>query len=64
MESFLADLADLRIAKKPRAVWLSLLGISWFWFFGAAFLTILPGYAQNTLGAHAHVVTLFFSHSR
>jgi 1-acyl-sn-glycerol-3-phosphate acyltransferase len=51
----------IRIAQKTRAVWLSLLGISWFWFFGAAFLTILPGYAQNTLGAHAHVVTLFLS---
>ena len=51
----------LRIARKTRAVWLSLLGISWFWFFGAAFLTILPGYAQNALGAHAHVVTLFLS---
>jgi 1-acyl-sn-glycerol-3-phosphate acyltransferase len=51
----------IRIAQRTRAVWLSLLGISWFWFFGAAFLTILPGYAQNTLGAHAHVVTLFLS---
>lgn len=51
----------LRIAHKTRAVWLSLLGISWFWFFGAAFLTVLPSYAQATLGAHAHVVTLFLS---
>jgi 1-acyl-sn-glycerol-3-phosphate acyltransferase len=58
---FTPTLQILRIAKKTRAVWLSLLGISWFWFFGAAFLTILPGYAQTTLGAHAHVVTLFLS---
>jgi len=61
-----AQLAHRRLelthfAQKTRAVWLSLLGISWFWFFGASFLTILPGYAQNTLGAHAHVVTLFLS---
>lgn len=58
---FTPTLQIIRIAQKTRSVWLSLLGISWFWFFGAAFLTILPGYAQNTLGAHAHVVTLFLS---
>jgi 1-acyl-sn-glycerol-3-phosphate acyltransferase len=51
----------LRITKKTRAVFLSVLGISWFWFFGAAFLTVLPGYARNTLHAHEHVVTLFLS---
>jgi 1-acyl-sn-glycerol-3-phosphate acyltransferase len=58
---FTPTLQILRIAQRTRSVWLSLLGISWFWFFGAAFLTILPGYAQNTLGTHAGVVTLFLS---
>lgn len=51
----------LRITKKTRAVFLSALGISWFWFFGAAFLTLLPTYARDTLGAHEHVVTFFLS---
>ena len=51
----------LRITKKTRAVFLSALGISWFWFFGAAFLTVLPTYARTTLGAHEHVVTFFLS---
>ncbi|HEX4355834.1 MAG TPA: MFS transporter, partial [Polyangiales bacterium] len=51
----------LRITKKTRAVFLSVLGISWFWFFGATFLTVLPTYAHTTLGAHEHVVTLFLS---
>jgi 1-acyl-sn-glycerol-3-phosphate acyltransferase len=54
-------LAILRITRKTRAVFLSVLGISWFWFFGAAFLTVLPSYARTTLGAHEHVVTLFLS---
>ena len=54
-------LSILRITKKTRAVFLSALGISWFWFFGAAFLTVLPTYARNTLGAHEHVVTFFLS---
>ena len=51
----------LRITHKTRAVFLSVLGISWFWFFGATFLTLLPTYARNTLGAHEHVVTFFLS---
>lgn len=51
----------LRITRGTRAVFLSVLGISWFWFFGAAFLTVLPGYARDTLHAHEHVVTLFLS---
>src|SRR5262249_50256147 len=51
----------LRITKKTRAVFLSALGISWFWFFGAAFLTVLPTYARATIGAHEHVVTFFLS---
>jgi 1-acyl-sn-glycerol-3-phosphate acyltransferase len=51
----------LRITHKTRAVFLSALGISWFWFFGAAFLTVLPSYARSTLGAHEHVVTFFLA---
>lgn len=30
---------NLKIAKANRTVFLSLLGISWLWFFGATFLT-------------------------
>jgi len=51
----------LRITKRTRAVFLSALGISWFWFFGAAFLTVLPTYARSTLGTHEHVVTFFLA---
>ncbi|HKP55760.1 MAG TPA: MFS transporter [Polyangiales bacterium] len=51
----------LRITGKTRAVFLSALGISWFWFFGASFLSVLPTYARVTLGAHEHVVTLFLA---
>lgn len=50
----------LRIVKRTRAVFLSVLGISWFWFFGAVLLSILPVYAHDTLHAEEKVVTLFF----
>jgi 1-acyl-sn-glycerol-3-phosphate acyltransferase len=49
----------LRIVRHTRAVFLSVLGISWFWFFGAVLLSVLPSYARDTLHAHEHVVTLF-----
>mgnify|MGYP003407136262 FL=1 len=61
LSPFGPTLSILRITKKTRAVFLSVLGISWFWFFGAAFLTLLPTYARNTLGAHEHVVTFLLA---
>jgi 1-acyl-sn-glycerol-3-phosphate acyltransferase len=51
----------LRIVKKTRSVFLSVLGISWFWFFGAVLLSVLPVFARETLHAHEHVVTLFLA---
>ncbi|MBP6268254.1 MAG: MFS transporter [Rhizobacter sp.] len=51
-------LESLRLARKTRAVWLSLLGISWFWFFGALFLSQLPVLAKNSLHGSEVVVTL------
>ncbi|MDO8415227.1 MAG: MFS transporter [Agitococcus sp.] len=49
---------SLRLAHKTRAVWLSLLGISWFWFFGALFLSQLPILAKNSLHGTETVVTV------
>ncbi len=49
----------LRLVRRVRAVFLSVLGISWFWFFGAVLLSLLPVYARHTLHAHEQVVTLF-----
>jgi 1-acyl-sn-glycerol-3-phosphate acyltransferase len=49
----------LKIVKRTRAVFLSVLGISWFWFLGVVLLSLLPVYARVTLHAHEHVVTLF-----
>jgi 1-acyl-sn-glycerol-3-phosphate acyltransferase len=51
----------LRITARMRAVFLSTLGISWFWFFGAALLSLMPVYATVTLGAHESVITLLLA---
>ena len=42
---------NLRFAHGNRVVWLSMLGISWFWFYGATFLAQFAGFAQATCSA-------------
>jgi len=44
-----------------RTVFLSVLGISWFWFYGAMFLSQLPAYTKTTLGGGEQVVTLLLT---
>ena len=51
-------LANLRLARTNRAVFLSMLGISWLWFFGATFLTSFSPFAKDVLGGNENVVTL------
>jgi len=49
---------NLLLLKANRVVFLSCLGISWFWFFGATFMTQLPNYTKDFLGGSSQVVTL------
>jgi 1-acyl-sn-glycerol-3-phosphate acyltransferase len=51
----------LRIAASKRSVWLSILGITWFWAFGSAFLSLFPVYAKNVLGGDPGVATSFLA---
>ncbi len=54
-------LANLGHARTNRSVFLSLLGISWLWFFGSIFLTSFTGFAKETLGGDQNVVTLLLA---
>ena len=56
-----ATAAILRQAWEIRAVKLSILGSSWFWLVGAVFLSQIPAFAKETLGAGTGVVTLFLA---
>ena len=38
-----------------------MLGISWFWFYGAIFLAQLPAFTQRVLGGDEHVFTLLLA---
>jgi hypothetical protein len=48
-------------AQGNRLVWLSMLGISWFWYYGAIMLAQFPGFAKDVLGGDEHVVTLLLA---
>ena len=49
---------NFQFMRGNRTVFLSVLGISWFWFFGAMFVTQFPNLSKNILLGDEHVVTL------
>jgi 1-acyl-sn-glycerol-3-phosphate acyltransferase len=52
---------NVRFAHGNRVVWLSMLGISWFWFYGAMYLTQFANYTKDVLGGDEHVATLLLA---
>ena len=52
---------NIRFAQQNRVVWLSMLGISWFWFYGATFLAQFAGFARDVLGGNEGVVTFLLA---
>jgi 1-acyl-sn-glycerol-3-phosphate acyltransferase len=52
---------NLELARGNRTVFLSMLGISWLWFFGSIFLTSFAGFAKEVLGGDGSVVTLLLA---
>ncbi len=56
-----ATLSTLATLKGQRTVLNSVLGISWFFFFGALFLAQLPKYAIEVLGGDATVIPLLLT---
>jgi MFS family permease len=51
-------LHNLRLAWANRTVFITLLGISWMWFFGAIFLSQFPSFAKEVLHGDAQVASL------
>ena len=52
---------NFRFLRGNRTVFLSILGVSWFWFYGAMFLSQFPGFSKDVLGGNEHVVTLLLA---
>jgi acyl-[acyl-carrier-protein]-phospholipid O-acyltransferase / long-chain-fatty-acid--[acyl-carrier-protein] ligase len=51
----------LQHARQRREVFQAILAASWFWLVGAVFLSQIPSFAKETLGAGSGVVTLFLA---
>ena len=49
---------NLKLAYGQRAVFRSLLGISWMWFFGAVFLSLFPAFSREVLQGNEQVASL------
>lgn len=47
----------VRFARRERAVFLSILGISWFWFFGSALTLQVPAYTLTILNGSEEITT-------
>ncbi len=52
---------NLAAIRTNRTVWLSILGISWFWFYGATVLAQFPNYAREVLGGDETVFILLLT---
>lgn len=61
LNPFPTMLAFGKIIREQKLIFNSILGISWFWFFGAAVLSLLPVYGKDFLGAGPAVITAFLA---
>lgn len=51
----------VQISRKTKSVFISILGISWFWFFGATLLSLFPVYVKTALYGNENAVTLLLA---
>ena len=51
----------IRQARENTTVFHAILGVSWFWLFGATFLSQFPTFAKEIIGGNEQVVTLFLT---
>ncbi len=58
---FIETFRNLHSLRENRTVLYSILGIAWFWFLGATYITQLPNFTRLALGANAQVVTFFLA---
>ncbi len=52
---------NIGFARENQPVYLAILGISWFWLYGALFLAQFPAYAKGVIGGGEGTVTLLLA---
>lgn len=48
----------MRYSFEDRGIFITIIAISWFWFIGATFLSLVPGYTRDVLDGNELVATL------
>jgi MFS family permease len=51
----------IKYAREDRTVFWAIIGISWFWFYGATFLSLVPSYTRDVLSADERIATLILT---
>ena len=51
----------VQFAREERSVFLSILGISWFWFFGSVMIIQIPGYTLDILDGNEAITTFLLA---
>lgn len=52
---------NIGFAREKRMVFMAIIAISWFWLYGALFLTQFPSYAKNILGGNEDAVAVLLA---
>ena len=52
---------NIGFIRENRVVLNSVLGISWFWFFGATFLVQIPSFSENVLGGDERLMSMLLA---
>ena len=58
---FSETIRNIRFINESRTVLHGVLGISWFWFFGATILVQVPSYSQNVLGGDESLMSVLLA---
>lgn len=61
LNPFVETWRNIGFARANRTVFLSILGISWFWLYGALLLAQFPAFAKDVLGGSESSVTLLLA---
>lgn len=51
----------LSFARKDLKVFWAIIGVSWFWFYGATFLSLIPSYTKDVLTGNEIITTLLLT---
>jgi len=61
LDPVMPTLRVLKLTASTRIIFLTILGITWFWCLGIALLSLFPSYTEGVLGADEMVATYFLA---